>query len=167
MKRIITIAAFVLVVSVLPLVSAEQESLAPELAEKILTSLTKVGEISDWGAGFDKIEDVDWRFVSLAGIHSRRIVYKDWFLFPYWNMANSEFNKEPKGWDTGLAVKKGSKVLYAWTLNKKVDLEMPNRMHIAGYETQTTEPNQALQRTNMLVTDCAPSSTLRAKHVRR
>jgi hypothetical protein len=30
-----------------------------------------------------------------------------------------------------------------------------------------TEPNQALQRTNMLVTDRAPSSTLRAKHVRR
>ena len=30
-----------------------------------------------------------------------------------------------------------------------------------------TEPNQALQRMNMLVTDRAPSSTLRAKHVRR
>ena len=30
-----------------------------------------------------------------------------------------------------------------------------------------TEPNQALQRINMLVTDCAPSSTLRAKHVYR
>jgi hypothetical protein len=30
-----------------------------------------------------------------------------------------------------------------------------------------TEPNQALQRMNMLVTDCAPSSTLRAKHVNR
>ena len=30
-----------------------------------------------------------------------------------------------------------------------------------------TEPNQALQRTNMLVTDRAPSSALRAKHVRR
>ena len=30
-----------------------------------------------------------------------------------------------------------------------------------------TEPNQALQRTNMLVTDYAPSSILRAKHVRR
>jgi hypothetical protein len=30
-----------------------------------------------------------------------------------------------------------------------------------------TEPNQALQRTNMLVTDRAPSSMLRAKHVRR
>jgi hypothetical protein len=30
-----------------------------------------------------------------------------------------------------------------------------------------TEPNQALQRTNMLVTDHAPSSMLRAKHVRR
>jgi hypothetical protein len=30
-----------------------------------------------------------------------------------------------------------------------------------------TEPNQALQRTNVLVTDRAPSSTLRAKHVRR
>jgi hypothetical protein len=29
------------------------------------------------------------------------------------------------------------------------------------------KPNQALQRTNMLVTDRAPSSTLRAKHVRR
>jgi hypothetical protein len=30
-----------------------------------------------------------------------------------------------------------------------------------------TEPNQALQRTNMLVTDHAPSSMLRAKHVYR
>ena len=32
---------------------------------------------------------------------------------------------------------------------------------------KVTEPNQALQRMNMLVTDCAPSSTLRAKHVHR
>ena len=32
---------------------------------------------------------------------------------------------------------------------------------------KVTEPNQALQRMNTLVTDCAPSSTLRAKHVRR
>ena len=30
-----------------------------------------------------------------------------------------------------------------------------------------TEPNQALQRMTMLVTDYAPSSMLRAKHVRR
>jgi hypothetical protein len=30
-----------------------------------------------------------------------------------------------------------------------------------------TEPNQALQRMNVLVTDRAPSSTLRAKHVHR
>jgi hypothetical protein len=30
-----------------------------------------------------------------------------------------------------------------------------------------TEPNQALQRTTMLVTDYAPSSILRAKHGRR
>ena len=30
-----------------------------------------------------------------------------------------------------------------------------------------TEPNQALQRTNMLVTDHAPSSMLRAKRVHR
>jgi hypothetical protein len=30
-----------------------------------------------------------------------------------------------------------------------------------------TEPNQALQRMNWIVTDCAPSSTLRAKHVHR
>ena len=30
-----------------------------------------------------------------------------------------------------------------------------------------TEPNQALQRMNALVTDCAPSSTLRAKRVHR
>jgi hypothetical protein len=30
-----------------------------------------------------------------------------------------------------------------------------------------TEPNQALQRINMLVTDYAPSSILRAKHVYR
>jgi hypothetical protein len=30
-----------------------------------------------------------------------------------------------------------------------------------------TEPNQALQRMSMLVTDCAPSGTFRAKHVHR
>jgi hypothetical protein len=30
-----------------------------------------------------------------------------------------------------------------------------------------TEPNQALQRMNCIVTDRAPSSTLRAKHVHR
>ena len=42
------------------------------------------------------------------------------------------------------------------------------RMNIAGVRNPIrTEPNQALQRTNMLVTDRAPSSTLRAKHVRR
>jgi hypothetical protein len=32
---------------------------------------------------------------------------------------------------------------------------------------KVTEPNQALQRINMLVTDHAPSSMLRAKHVYR
>ena len=32
---------------------------------------------------------------------------------------------------------------------------------------KVTEPNQALQRMNTLVTDCAPSSTLRAKPLRR
>jgi hypothetical protein len=32
---------------------------------------------------------------------------------------------------------------------------------------KVTEPNQALQRMNMLVTNRAPSSTLRAKHVHR
>jgi hypothetical protein len=32
---------------------------------------------------------------------------------------------------------------------------------------KVTEPNQALQRINMLVTDHAPSSMLRAKHVHR
>ena len=40
-------------------------------------------------------------------------------------------------------------------------------MKVSGTRTNLTEPNQALQRTNMLVTDCAPSSTLRANHVRR
>jgi hypothetical protein len=44
----------------------------------------------------------------------------------------------------------------------------PKRMNISGVRNPiTTEPNQALQRINMLVTDCAPSSTLRAKHVHR
>ncbi len=35
------------------------------------------------------------------------------------------------------------------------------------YLSRSTEPNQALQRMNMLVTDHAPSSMLRAKHVHR
>ena len=33
--------------------------------------------------------------------------------------------------------------------------------------SETTEPNQALQRVNTLVTNCAPSSTLRAKRAHR
>ncbi len=37
----------------------------------------------------------------------------------------------------------------------------------AKNERHKTEPNQALQRMNVLVTDRAPSSTLRAKHVHR
>ena len=32
---------------------------------------------------------------------------------------------------------------------------------------ELTEPNQALQRMNCIVTDCAPSSTLRANAVHR
>ena len=40
-------------------------------------------------------------------------------------------------------------------------------MKVSGTRTNLTEPNQALQRMNMLVTDYAPSSILRAKHVHR
>ena len=41
-------------------------------------------------------------------------------------------------------------------------------MNIGGARNPNlTEPNQALQRMNTLVTDCAPSSTLRAKRVHR
>jgi len=36
------------------------------------------------------------------------------------------------------------------------------RMNIAGYTTQTTEPNQALEPTTLSVTICAPSRTDRA-----
>jgi hypothetical protein len=35
------------------------------------------------------------------------------------------------------------------------------------HERKAIEPNQALQRMNVLVTDRAPSRTLRAKHVHR
>jgi hypothetical protein len=40
-------------------------------------------------------------------------------------------------------------------------------MKVSGTRTNLTEPNQALQRINVLVTDHAPSSMLRAKHVYR
>ena len=40
-------------------------------------------------------------------------------------------------------------------------------MKASGTRTNLTEPNQALQRMNVLVTDYAPSSILRAKHVHR
>jgi hypothetical protein len=41
-------------------------------------------------------------------------------------------------------------------------------MNISGVRNPNlTEPNQALQRTEWLVTDRAPSSTLRAKPLRR
>jgi hypothetical protein len=54
---------------------------------------------------------------------------------------------------------------FHWSENHGAE---PTRMNISGARNPNrTEPNQALQRTNMLVTDRAPSSTLRAKHVRR
>jgi hypothetical protein len=42
-----------------------------------------------------------------------------------------------------------------------------SRMNISGARNNLTEPNQALQRMNTLVTDYAPSSILRAKRVHR
>jgi hypothetical protein len=48
------------------------------------------------------------------------------------------------------------------------DSAEPLRMNISGTRNSIlTEPNQALQRMNTLVTDRAPSSTLRAKRVHR
>jgi hypothetical protein len=41
------------------------------------------------------------------------------------------------------------------------------RMKVSGTRTNLTEPNQALQRMNCIVTDRAPSSTLRANAVHR
>ncbi len=39
-------------------------------------------------------------------------------------------------------------------------------MNIADFKTQTTEPNQSLQTTEVTVTECAPSRTFRASHFR-
>ena len=46
-------------------------------------------------------------------------------------------------------------------------VQKKKRMKVSGTRTNLPEPNQALQRMNMLVTDYAPSSILRAKHVHR
>ena len=66
---------------------------------------------------------------------------------------------------------------------KSIDLSIPKNFSLTRMDVKVnfevyggaaknerhkiTEPNQALQRTTMLVTDYAPSSILRAKHGRR
>ena len=64
-----------------------------------------------------------------------------------------------------------------WTTDKVEFYESCGFRHEDGFHVMriankseiipARQPNQALQRMNMLVTDRAPSSTLRAKHVRR
>ena len=89
------------------------ERIPDELALEIIASLEIVG--SPFSKPPNDITEVNWDEVSLSGYHTRRAAYKNYFFFPYWNIA-SHATTEPKGWNKGLAVKKGETLLYSWKI---------------------------------------------------
>jgi hypothetical protein len=121
MKRNLTVLLMLIAFSINAL--AEIEAVPSKVGIQILSSLVKAGEVKEWNEGFEKISEVDWKFVNLSGIHTRQAVYEDWFLFPYWNTASSISKDEPKDWKTGLAVKRGSNILYSWNLKQKGQIQ--------------------------------------------
>ena len=87
-----------------------------EIGEQIARSLERIGEIEEYPDGFTKLEDIDFRFINIAGFHTRKGIYKDLFLFPYWNV-NVEVNEESADWKTGIAFRKNSPIIYSWRLD--------------------------------------------------
>ncbi len=68
----------------------------------------------------------------------------------------------------GLVLEKFRVIVFLHNFTANVYLLFLRNVNVSGVRNPiSTEPNQALQRINMLVTDHAPSSMLRAKHVYR
>ena len=87
------------------------ESVKGKLAGQIVDSLVKFSEIQSHPQGFQKIDEVEFTWLNIAGVHSRRAEYGDYFLFPRLDVA-----EEDNSWQSGIALKRGSRIAYRWRL---------------------------------------------------
>ena len=89
------------------------------------------------------------------------------WVFSY---SNSEFAYEYRGCVRRPKQKRSVNAEFGLAIYQLQFFKVTNkqrRMNVSGARTNLTEPNQALQRINVLVADHAPSSMLRAKRVHR
>ena len=91
--------------------SSEIEVVPEQIGRKIKESLNEFSTMKQYPEGFGTIEDVKLDWISIAGLHTRKATFEDLFLFPH---LNTSIEKE--GWNTGLAFRKNSPIVYTWKL---------------------------------------------------
>jgi len=89
------------------------EAVTDAVAEKILKAIVPFTKIKDFPNGFERIEDVKFTWLNIAGAHTRRAVSGDLFLFPRLDTA-----KEDDAWTSGIALRRGSNIAYRWNLSQ-------------------------------------------------
>lgn len=90
----------------------EKGSISDELADKIIKSMKPISKAPDYPNGFQKIEDIKMIRVDSTNKAQRRLTYKEYFLFP--RLGEDDDGK----WETGIAFRKGSNIVYRWELAK-------------------------------------------------
>ena len=88
------------------------ESISIDLAKQIAKSLVQFAETDGYSDGFDRIEDVRFTWLNIAGVHTRRAQFENLFLFPRLDVA-----EEDRSWSSGVALKRGSKIAYQWKID--------------------------------------------------
>ena len=90
---------------------SELEIVSEEIGREIKENLNEFSTMKEYPEGFKSIEDVKLDWISIAGFHSRKSTFEDLFLFPDWNTSI-----ETEGWNTGLAFRQNSPIVYTWKL---------------------------------------------------
>jgi len=91
----------------------KNEVIPAKTLDKIRKALKPLITIKQHPSGFSKIEDVTFEWINIAGIHTRRSVSEDLFLFPY-----LDTNIDGNDWRRGIALIRGSNISYTWNLNE-------------------------------------------------
>ncbi|BDS05396.1 hypothetical protein NT6N_04360 [Oceaniferula spumae] len=88
------------------------EPITDQLATQIEESLVEFAETDGFPSGFQRIEDVRFDWLNVAGFHSRRAEAGDLFFFP-----RLDVSREDEGWQSGIALRRGSNIVYRWKLD--------------------------------------------------
>ena len=88
------------------------EEIPDTVASKIRNALTPLTKIKDYPNGFERIEDVRFTWLNIAGVHTRCAVSEDLFLFPRLDIAS-----EDDKWTSGVALRRNSNIAYHWKID--------------------------------------------------